>query len=172
MGLDWGDGDYARTAAQLAPAAEVLVNAAGVAAGDRVLDVGCGTGNAALIAAARGGRVTGVDESPGLVELAAAQARAAGADARFVVGRAEALPVEDAAFDVVLSSFGVIFAEDAPRAAAEMVRAARPGGVVALTSWRPEGPIRAVSGLMRDAFPQPSGRSRTLGRPGLGGASS
>ena len=165
VGLDWGDGDYARTAALLAPAAEVLVDAAGVAAADRVLDVGCGTGNAGLVAAARGGRVTGVDESPGLVELAAARARAEGADARFVVGRAEALPVEDSAFDVVLSSFGVIFAEAAPRAAAEMVRAARPGGVVALTSWRPEGPIRAVSGLMRGAFPQPSGAPARWGDP-------
>jgi SAM-dependent methyltransferase len=165
VGLDWGDGDYARTAAQLAPAAEVLVDAAGVAAGDRVLDVGCGTGNAALIAAARGGRVTGVDASPGLVALAAERARAEGADARFVVGVAESLPVEDAGFDVVLSSFGVIFAEDAPRAAAEMVRAARPGGVVALTSWRPEGPIRAVSGLMRDAFPAPSGPPARWGEP-------
>ena len=94
--LDWGDGDYARTAALLAPAAEVLVDAAGVAPGARVLDVACGTGTAALIAAARGGRVTGVDASPGLVELAAERSRAAGAEARFVTGRAESLPVDDA----------------------------------------------------------------------------
>ena len=165
MDLDWGDGDYARTAAELAPAAEVLVDAAGAGPGARVLDVACGTGNAALAAAARGANVTGVDASPGLVELAAGRARAAGADARFVVGRAEALPVEDAAFDVVLSSFGVIFADDAQRAAAELVRAARPGGIVALTSWRPEGPIRAVSALMRGAFPQPSGAPARWGDP-------
>jgi ubiquinone/menaquinone biosynthesis C-methylase UbiE len=156
VGLDWGDGDYARTAALLAPAAEVLVDAAGVVAGDRVLDVACGTGNAALIAAARGAAVTGVDESARLLELAAERARAAGAEARFLTGRAEALPVEDAAFDVVLSSFGVIFAEEPARAAGEMVRAARPGGVIALTSWRPEGPIRVASELMRQAFPEPS----------------
>jgi ubiquinone/menaquinone biosynthesis C-methylase UbiE len=99
VGLDWGDGEYARTAAALAPAAEVLADAAGVGPGARALDVACGIGSAALAAAARGARVTGVDASPGLVELAAARARAAGADARFVVGRAEALPEGDAAFE-------------------------------------------------------------------------
>ncbi len=157
VGLDWGEGDYARTAAVLAPAAEALVDAAGVGPGTRVLDVACGTGNAALAAAARGGRVTGIDASPRLVELASERARAAGADARFVVGQAEALPVEDAAFDAVLSSFGVIFADDAATAAAELVRATRTGGLVALTSWRPEGPIHAVGELLRGAFPEPPG---------------
>lgn len=165
MDLDWGDGDYARTAAALAPAAEVLVDAAGVGPGARVLDVACGTGNAALAAAARGARVTGVDASARLVELAAGRARAAGADARFLAGQAEALPVEDGAFDVVMSSFGVIFTDDPTRAAAELVRATRPGGAIALTSWRPEGPIHAVAGLMRGAFPASSGAPPRWGDP-------
>lgn len=165
VGPDWGDGDYARTAAVLAPAAEVLVDAAGVGPGARVLDVACGTGNAALVAAARGGRVTGVDASPLLVEMAAERARSAGADATFVVGEAEALPVEDAGFDVVLSSFGVIFAGDASQAAAELVRATRPGGVIALTSWRPEGPIQAVGALIRNAFPAAVGAPARWGEP-------
>ena len=160
--LDWGDGDYARTAALLAPAAEVLVDAAGVAPGARVLDVACGTGTAALIAAARGGRVTGVDASPGLVELAAERSRAAGAEGRFVTGRAEALPVDDGAFDVVLSSFGVIFAEDPARAAGEMVRAARPG---ASSRSRAGGP-RARSARCRRSCAARSPSRRAIPRGG------
>ena len=73
--IDWGDGDDGRTAAALAPAAEELVDVAGIRAGDRVLDVGCGTGNAALAAAARGAVVSAVDPSPGLVALARGSAR-------------------------------------------------------------------------------------------------
>lgn len=153
MGLDWGDGDYARTAESLMPAARALVDAAGVGAGSRVLDVACGTGNAALLAAQRAAEVVGVDASARLMEQAGARAAADGARARFVVGDAMGLPVADAEFDVALSVFGVVFAPDGGRAIAEMLRALRPGGVLAITTWLPEGEIAAAGRVLRQAVP-------------------
>jgi len=150
--IDWGDGDYGRTAEVLVPAARLAVEAAGVGSGDRVLDVGCGTGNAVLEAARRGARVTGIDPSAALVELARERVAAAGLEAELRTGDALALPVPDAAFDAVLSVFAVIFAPDAGRAAAELLRAARPGGRVVLTSWLPEGPIATSGRLLMDAM--------------------
>ena len=148
--LRWDDGDYARTAATLLPAAETLVDAAAVAAGDRVLDVACGTGNAAALAVARGASVVGVDAAEGLVALA----REAVPEGEFHVGRAEDLPVANAAFDVALSVFGVIFAADPARAAGELVRAVRPGGRIALTTWNPEDTIAKAGGLLAaELFP-------------------
>jgi len=146
--VDWGDGDYGRIAAALAPAADLLVARARVAAGDRVLDVACGTGNAALAAARRGAIVTGVDASAGLVARAARRLGDEGLAADFRTGQAEDLPVGDAEFDVVLSVFGVIFSADPPRAAAELVRVARPDGVIALTAWVPEGAVAAAGGIL------------------------
>ena len=148
--LDWGEGDYALTAEALLPAAEVLVDAAGVAAGDDVLDVACGTGNVSLVAARRGARVVGVDAAARLVEDAAARVPGG----RFLSGQAESLPVGDGAFDVALSAFGVIFSPDPDRAASELLRAVRPGGRVAITTWAPEGAIfRAGALLAGEVFP-------------------
>ena len=172
MEIDWGDGDYARTARALAPAAEVLLDAASATAGQRVLDVGCGTGNVALAAAARGAAATGVDPSARLVALARERAARAGADARFLTGDAGRLPLPDGAFDATVSAFAVIFAPDPARALAEMVRVTRPGGAVALTSWCSEGPIFAAGRILREAFPAGDGRAgaalarRRLGRRG------
>ncbi|HTI32396.1 MAG TPA: class I SAM-dependent methyltransferase [Miltoncostaea sp.] len=161
MEVDWGDGDYGRTAAALAPAADALVDVAGIRAGDLVLDVGCGTGNASLAAAARGARVRAVDPSPGLVDLARERATAAGADVEAQVGDAGALPFPDGAFDAVISSFAVIFAPDAEAAVREMVRVARPGGAVALTSWLPGGGIAAAAEVLMSLLPpRPEPRPR------------
>lgn len=157
MELDWGDGDYARTAALLAPTAEVLLDAVAPGPGMTLLDVACGTGNVALAAAARGAVVTGVDASPRLVEAARARAAREGADARFLVGDAGALPTPDAAFDATVSAFGVIFADDPAAAAGEMLRATRPGGCVALTSWRASGPIFAAGRILRESLPAGEG---------------
>lgn len=153
--LDWGDGDYARTAVTLEPVAAVVLDAAGVTAGDRVLDVACGTGNAALAAARRGARAVGVDAAEGLVALAGQRAATVDGDVRFIVGDVLGLPVADASFDAVVSVFGVIFAPDAERAAAEVLRAARPGGRIALSSWVPAGPISAVGRLLWSAISAP-----------------
>ncbi len=153
--LDWGDGDYGRVAAVLEPAARAVVDAAGAAPGDRVLDVGCGTGNALLEAARRGADVLGIDPAEGLVAIARERVAAAGLAAEVRVGDALALPVPDGSCDAVLSVFAVIFAPDAERAAAELLRATRPAGRVVLTSWVPEGPIAAAGRLLMEAMDAP-----------------
>jgi ubiquinone/menaquinone biosynthesis C-methylase UbiE len=153
--LDWSDGDYELTARALAPAAEVVLDSAQILPGERVLDVACGTGNAAVAAALRGARATGVDPAEGLIDIARSRATASGTDASFIVGDALALPVADGNFDAVVSVFGVIFAPDADRAAAELVRAARSGGRVVLSSWLPTGPIAAVGRSLFAALPSP-----------------
>jgi SAM-dependent methyltransferase len=159
--VDWGDGDYARTAAALAPTAAVLVDAAGIRPGDRVLDVGCGTGNASLEAAARGAEVRAVDPSPGLVALTRDRAEAARARVTAQVGSAEALPFPDGGFDHVISAFAVIFAAGPEAALREMVRVARPSGVVALTSWLPGGGIQAAAEVLLSLLPpRPEPRPR------------
>jgi len=148
---DWGRGYYERTAAELEPAAVRVVDAAGVAAGERVLDVACGTGNAAVLAADRGAVVAGVDSAARLVEVARSRV-----DGEFVVGDACALPFDDDAFDVAVSVFGVIFAAPASDAVAELLRVVRPGGRIVLTSWIPRGPLDEMAGLARRAAAEAS----------------
>jgi SAM-dependent methyltransferase len=150
--VDWGLGSYARIAEALAPAAASAIEAAGVRPGERVLDVGCGTGNAALLAAARGAVVTGVDPTASLLEQAAAAAEDRGVQATFVTGDAGGLPVPDASFDVVVSVFGVIFAPDAQAAAAELARVTAPDGRIVLTAWLPGGAFAEAMGLLRRAI--------------------
>jgi SAM-dependent methyltransferase len=149
--MDWSLGHYEHTAAQLLPAAEAVVETADPAAGERLVDVGCGTGNASLIAAARGARVTGVDPALRLLEVARRQAAAERLDAEFLEGEAAALPLEDGSTDVVLSVFGVIFAPDAAAAVAEMARVAAPSGRIVLSAWIPEGAISQVARASREA---------------------
>ncbi|MBJ7457220.1 MAG: class I SAM-dependent methyltransferase [Thermoleophilia bacterium] len=158
MDLDWGDGDYGRTAEVLEPASEIVVELAGVSEGDRVLDVACGTGNATIAAAVRGAGVVGVDLSEGLLGIARGRADAAGLpDVVLRAGDAVDLPVEQGSFDVALSVFGVIFATDADAAVANMLAAVRPGGVIAIASWISRGPICAAGMALRKAFPSDSG---------------
>lgn len=135
----WSAGDYHEVSRPLQQAAEVLVERAGAAPGVRLLDVACGTGNVAVPAALAGASVTGLDLTPDL--LARARARAAEEDVSvdWVEGDAEQLPFADDAFDVVTSSFGVIFAPRQQLAASELLRVARPGGRVLLSAWTPEG---------------------------------
>ena len=133
MELDWGDGEYSRTAAVLAPVSGIVADLAGVSDGDRVLDVACGTGNATIAAATRGARVVGVDQSETLVGITRGRVEEAGlTDVDLLVGDAVALPVEAGAFDVAISVFGVIFAPDAGAAVGGMLTAVRPGGTIAI----------------------------------------
>ena len=155
---DWSPGAYERTAVQLEPVAEVVVGAADVQTGDRVLDVACGTGNALLAAAARGASVSGVDLAPRLVEVARDRAAHAGVDADLRVGDVTALPFEDAVFDAAISVFGVIFAAPARDAASELLRVVCSGGRIVVTAWIPEGPIHEASQLARRAVEQFSGQ--------------
>lgn len=144
MSTDWSLGSYERTATELEPVSRLVVERAGLTPGERVLDIACGTGNAALRAAERGARVTGVDLAERLVRVAATRAQAAGVDARFLVGDAEQLPVPDASADAVLSVFGVMFAPGAARAAAEIVRVLAPGGRALVTAWVRTGALAEV----------------------------
>src|SRR6266536_5366377 len=114
--MEWGQGRYESVAEQLLPAAEVVVERAAPKEGERVVDVGCGTGNAALLAAERGAKVTGVDPAGRLLDVAAAEASERGLDADFVIGEAASIPLDDDSVDLAISVFGVIFAPD-PQAA-------------------------------------------------------
>ncbi|HEX5852756.1 MAG TPA: class I SAM-dependent methyltransferase [Solirubrobacteraceae bacterium] len=121
-------------------------------AGEHLVDVGCGTGNAALLAAARGARVTGVDPAPRLLEIAAAEASARELDLTFLPGEAASIPLPDASADVVVSVFGAIFAPDALAAAAEMARVASAAGRIVLCAWIPGGVLFEVIRMRREAL--------------------
>jgi len=157
--VDWSLGHYEHSAYQLLPAAEVVVERAMPVAGERVVDVGCGTGNAALLAAARGARVTGVDPARRLLEVAREQAAARGLEVMFLPGEAAALPLPEASADVVLSVFGVIFAPNAQAATAELARVTAAGGRIVLSAWIPIGAISETNRLARETV------MRALGAP-------
>ncbi len=142
--VDWGKGRYEQTAAELEPAAAAVVAAAAPCAGERVLDIACGTGNAALLAAARGAGVTGVDASERLLSVARQRAVDSGVSVDFRTGDLHALPVPDASADVVVSVFGLIFAADPEQAIGEVARVLRPDGRAYVTAWVPSGPIDAM----------------------------
>jgi SAM-dependent methyltransferase len=153
----WASGNYASIATLIVPIAELLCEDAGLRAGDRVLDVACGSGNAVLAAARRGCAVTGIDYVPELLTVARTRARAEALDVTLEEGDAEALPFQDASFDRVLSVVGVMFAPDQAQAAAELLRVCRPGGTVALASWTPDGFIGDLFRLVGRFVPPPAG---------------
>lgn len=153
MGFDWSDGDYERMSATLEPAAAALVDYAGVTGGHHVVDVGCGTGNATIVAARIGARVTGIDPAEGLLEIARDRVAMIDADVAFAEGLAENLPAPDDVADVALSAFAVIFADDPSAAVAEMARVTRPNATVALTSWHTTGTISAIGDVLRRRIP-------------------
>ena len=153
----WASGDYAVIGTTLQIVGETLCEAAGVSAGERVLDVACGNGNAALAAARRFAVVTGIDYVPSLLDRARARAAADGLQIELREADAEALPFADGAFDVVLSTFGVMFTPDQPRAARELVRVCRHGGRIALANWTPDGFIGKVFQVIGKHVPPPSG---------------
>lgn len=150
--MDWSLGHYEQIAAQLLPAAAVVVDCAAPARGEDVVDVGCGTGNAALLAAERGARVTGVDPSQRLLDVAEAGASERQLAVSFARGEAGALPLTDASADVLLSVFGVIFAPDPQAAVAEMARVLAPGGRIVLCAWIPGGALFDVMRIRREAL--------------------
>jgi SAM-dependent methyltransferase len=111
----------------------------GIEPGASLLDVACGSGQLALIAARRGARVTGIDIATNSIQVARGRAAAEGLEARFDEGDAEALPFPDASFDVVASIYGAMFAPRPERVAAELLRVCRPGGTIAMANWTKEG---------------------------------
>lgn len=138
---DWGRGAYEYTARQLEPVSERVAESLGDLTGRRVLDLACGTGNASLAVARRAAEVTGLDASDRLVRVARARAAEAGVTAEFVVGDFHELPFEDNSFDVVVSVFGVIFADPATTVGAEIRRVLKPGGIAVVTGWNEAGPL-------------------------------
>jgi SAM-dependent methyltransferase len=139
-----------------APAAE-LVRHARIRAGQAVLDVGCGTGVAALTAARAGAQVRGLDLSPALLEHARNHAALAGVEIEFKEGDAEALPYEDSTFDAVISQFGHMFAPRPDVTIAEMLRVLKPGGTIAFSTWPPEHFVGQMFALVGKFVPPPPG---------------
>ena len=135
----WASANFARVGAQHVLAHELLAHATGVHTGQRVLDVGAGTGNAALAAARRGAEAIAVDLVADGLAIAEQRAASEGFAITTQVADAQALPFPDEHFDVVLSTFAVIFAPDPRKAASELIRVCRPGGRIGLTTWTPQG---------------------------------
>jgi len=153
----WASGDYAVIGSTLQIVGEHLAEAVDLRAGERVLDVAAGNGNATLAAARRFAEVTSTDYVPDLLEKGAARARANGLDVGFKVADAENLPFADGEFDVALSSFGVMFAPDQAKAAREMTRVVRSGGRIGLANWTPDGFIGELFRLIASYVPPPAG---------------
>jgi SAM-dependent methyltransferase len=155
--MGWEAGDYPRVGNTLQLMAERLVEAADVHAGQRVLDVACGQGNAAIAAARRFADSTGVDDAATLLAQGRERADAEHLAVTFTEGDAEQLPFPPASFDVTLSTVGVMFAPDQERAAAELVRVTRAGGKIALASWTPEGLVGVLFKTIGTYAPPPAG---------------
>jgi len=156
----WGQGHYEQTALELEPVSRAAVAALGPITGERVLDVACGTGNAACLAAAGGARVVGIDASPRLLEVACERVP----DAEFVLGDGADLPFRDGSFDAAVSVFGVIFARPADAAAREIARVVRPGGRVVITTWPRRGHLFELVSLLHAAMARVRGDD---GPPGI-----
>jgi SAM-dependent methyltransferase len=135
----WDGADYAPLGERLMPAARELVDACAVSAGQEVLDVAAGTGNAAALSAAEGARVVGSDFSEGQVGRGKQRTEAEGLDVEWVVADVEELPFEDASFDCVVSVFGAMFGPRPDRVASELFRVVRPGGTVGMANWGRRG---------------------------------
>jgi len=158
----WASGDFAIIGTTLQIVGESLAEAADVRAGERVLDVAAGNGNASLAAARRFARVTSTDYVPHLLERGAARARAEGLDIAFEVADAESLPFAAGSFDAVLSTFGAMFTPEHRRAAGEMLRVTRSLGRIGLANWTPEGFIGDLFRLVGTFVPAPAGLQSPL----------
>jgi len=155
----WGQGPYERITALLTEAQEDLLRALGPKEGERWLDLATGTGAVARLAAQTGADVTGLDLSPALIETARRETEAAGLEVHYDVGDCEQLPYEDASFDVVVSTYGIMFAPDHAATARELARVCKPGGRLGLASWCEDSGIGDIFRVMRpfQASPPPQG---------------
>ena len=152
----WASGDYpSMVETFLLPLGPRLVEACGIGAGVRVLDVAAGTGNASIPAAERGANVTASDLTPELLEAGRGRAKSTGLELEWVEADAENLPFEDESFDVVMSSIGAMFAPHHQDVADELVRVCRPGGTIGMLNWTPEGMIGALFRTMGPFAPPP-----------------
>jgi SAM-dependent methyltransferase len=152
----WTAGDFGKIAEYSAKDAEAFVDSLNIAPGARVLDVACGTGNLAIPAARKGAEVTGVDIAANLLRQARHRAAAEDLAIQFEEGDAENLPFGDAAFDVVMSMFGAMFAPDADQVAAELTRVCKRGGKIAMANWTPDGFAGKMFRLTSRFAPRPA----------------
>ena len=163
----WGSGPFERVEWTIAAMHDDLVARLPTGSGMRWLDVGCGTGAVSMRAARAGAEVTGLDLAPVLVETARRRAEEEGLSIRYDTGDCEALPYEDASFDVVSSSVGMMFAPDHAAAARELARVCRRGGRIGLTAWRPDsgvGDFIHLIGRFQPSPPEGAGNPLDWGR--------
>src|SRR6187549_2245491 len=154
----WSEGDFSMVAGIVMMVAEELVEALDVLPDERVLDVACGSGNGALAAARRAwGNTVGADFVPALLERGRERAAAERLDVEFVEADATDLPFGDGEFDVVMSIFGAMFAADQEKAAAEMLRACKPGGRIGMANWVPDGGVGKMFMTIAKHAPPPPG---------------
>ena len=152
----WASGDYpSMVETFLLPLGRRLVDASDIRPGQRVLDIAAGTGNASIPAARRGADVVASDLTPELFDAGRARAEAAGVELEWVTADAEDLPFDDASYDAVISSIGVMFAPYHQQAADELVRVSRPGGTIGLLSWTSDGMLGALFRMMAPFAPPP-----------------
>lgn len=153
----WASGDFAIIGVTLQMVGESLAEAADIRAGERVIDIAAGNGNATLAAAHRFAKVTSTDYVPALLEKGRMRAEAEGLQVEFREADAEDLPFPDASFDVALSTFGVMFTPEHQRSAGEMLRVVRDGGRIGLASWTPEGFVGQMLKTIGSHVPPPAG---------------
>jgi ubiquinone/menaquinone biosynthesis C-methylase UbiE len=151
----WGSAPFENIASTLADLYQEIIAAVEAGSGDRWLDVGCGTGELAFLAAETGADVRGSDLAPNLVATAARQAAERGLDIPFDVADVEALPYDDGSYDVVTSCVGAIFAPDHAQTAAELARVTASGGRLALTAWTPDGAVGDMFRALGSFAPPP-----------------
>lgn len=151
----WMSGDYGYFAQYMERGALEFLARLAVPAGTRMLDVACGAGQISIPAARAGVQVTGIDIASNLIDQARMRAKVRGLDARFDEGDAEALPYEDASFDLVVSLIGAMFAPQPDRVAAELVRVCRPGGRIVMANWTPDGHVGEMFKIIGKYFPAP-----------------
>ena len=153
----WSSGDYAVIGATLQIVGENLAESLDLRAGQKVLDVAAGNGNATLAAARRWCDVTSTDYVQALLDRGRQRAEADGFDVAFRIADAEDLPFPDETFDAVVSTFGVMFTPDQSRAAAELARVCRPGGRIGLANWTPDGFVGQLFKTIGKHRPPPAG---------------
>jgi ubiquinone/menaquinone biosynthesis C-methylase UbiE len=151
----WASGDYPTIARVVAPVSEHLVRECGVREGQRVLDVASGTGSSAIPAAKTGAQVVASDLTPEFFDVGRAAAADAGVELEWREADAEALPFDDASFDVVMSAIGAMFAPHHDAVARELLRVTKPGGTIGMANWTPEGLIGQMFGILRPYAPPP-----------------
>lgn len=155
QGVMWGAGNFDEVADTIADVHKTVIERLNLAPGERFLDIACGTGRVCELASSTGATVVGVDLAPALIDVAKRRAEERGLHIDYSVGDAERLEFEDASFDAVSSTFGLMFAPTQEAVAAELARVTRPGGRIALANWTPEGRIGDMFRLTGSFAPTP-----------------